>query len=249
MAGATEPRVNDFGCVADVYDQLVEWAPYHRWIDELEQRLRVHGLSDGAWLLDAACGTGLSTIPWAVKGYHVVGIDVCERMLRRAYRRAAASDCSIPFLQGNLLELDSERRFEAVVCMHSGLDYLADDDELKQAFRSVRGCLRPGGLFSFDKCLDEPSFYRNDYGEVRRLRCGWAQLQYRWNRARRLLVQRCVVHRTDGDGPPLTAVEYHLNATPPDELHRWVCEVGFEVLEPVRSFTVTDPGMGIFRAV
>lgn len=242
-------EVNDFGCVADVYDQLVEWAPYELWVDDLERRLRSHGLPEGARLLDVACGTGLSTIPWAQRGYEAVGVDISPDMLERARDRAAECGCSVTFRQGDMLDLQAERPFDAVICMHSGLDYLPDDEALRRAFRSARGCLRQAGLFSFDKCLDEPSFYQDDYSEVRILQGGWARIHYRWNRSRRQLVQRCVVHRTEGQRLGVTVVEYHLSATPPDDLHRWVEEAGFEMLEPVEEFDVPDPGMGIFRAV
>ena len=141
------------------------------------------------------------------------------------------------------------RTFDAAVCMHSGLDYILDDADLEMAFRSLRGCLRTGGLLAFDKCLDEPAFYRDDYSNWRRLSCGHAQFEYRWDRTRRLLEQRCTVTRTDGDGPPRTDVVFHLKAVAPDELTAMVLRSGFELVKAPRQFTVPDPGMGIFRAV
>ncbi len=243
------PELNDFGCIADVYDELVSWAPYNFWVDELEARLRRHGLSGGHWILDAACGSGLSTVPWAARGYRVVGADINPHMLHQARRRARRAGHSIEFLQQDVTDLRPGRRFDVAVCMHSGLDYILDDAELRRAFESLRGCLREGGLFSFDKCLDVPSFYKGDYRESRTLPSCVADFEYRWDRSRRLFEQRCTVHRTDGGRPRRTEVVYHLRATPPDDLVRWVEAAGFETLEPLTNFTILDPGMGIFRAV
>lgn len=241
--------MNDFGCIADVYDQLVGWAPYKRWVEHLEGRLRTWGLGPGDAILDSACGTGLSTVPWALRGYEVVGADVSEQMLEVARRRAREAGCSIRFLRQNITDLHPGRLFRVVICMHSGLDYILEPTELRRAFRSVRGCLNPGGLFALDKCLDVPSFYKEDYAEMRQLDCGTAEFHYRWDRGRRLFEQRCVVRRDGGGEPTLTEVTFHLKATPPERLRTWLRQAGFEELEPVREFTVLDPGMGIFRAV
>ncbi len=241
--------VNDFDCIADVYDQLVSWAPYKRWVGALEKKLRARGLRRGDWILDAACGTGLSAVPWAKKGYRVVGADVSEPMLQAARRRASRAGQAVEFLRQDVTDLHPGRTFQLAVCMHSGLDYILDDGRLRQAFRSLRGCLEAGGLLAFDKCLDVPSFYREDYTESRTIPSGTAEFHYRWDRTRRLMEQRCVVSRTDGPEPRRTEVIYHLKATLPADLEQWLAEAGFEVLEPVGEFSVADPGMGIFRAV
>jgi SAM-dependent methyltransferase len=241
--------VNDFGAIADVYDELVNWAPYEEWVAALQPRLARYGLAAGASLLDAACGTGLSMLPWLERGYRVVGVDASETMLARCRERLAAAGHGAELLRQDLLHLAPGRAFDAAICMHSGLDYLQDDADLAAAFRSLRGCLRPGGLLAFDKCLDEDDFYRRDYGERRLLSCGRVHMHYHWDRGARLMEQRCTVMRTRGRGPARTKVLFRLRSTSPDVLVRMVEEAGFELVEPLKQFTPSDPGMGIFRAV
>ncbi|MCK4374918.1 MAG: class I SAM-dependent methyltransferase [Candidatus Brocadiae bacterium] len=242
-------RINDFDAIADVYDELVEWAPYEVWVAELEERLRRWGLKSGGWILDAACGTGLSMLPWLQRGYRVVGADVSEPMLERCGGRLRQAGYNVELLRQDLLHLEPGRAFDAAICMHSGLDYILDEGDLEAAFRSLRGCLERGGLLAFDKCLDEPAFYRDDYSDSRRLSCGSARFEYRWDRSRRLLEQRCTVLRTRGSGPARTEVVYHLKAIRPDELIAMVLRAGFVVVEAPKQFTIPDPGMGIFRAI
>lgn len=245
----SEAPLNDFSSIADVYDELVNWAPYETWVRRLEKRMRRWGLKPGDWMLDAACGTGLSTLPWLRRGYRVAGADASAPMLERAQRRAQEAGYEAEFRLQDLLALDLGRSFDAAVCMHSGLDYILRDEDLAQAFRSLRRCLRVGGLLAFDKCLDEPAFYKESYTNWRQLSCGRAEFRYRWDRPRRLMEQCCTVFREQGTGPPRTAVVYHLKAVPPDQLIAMVETAGFETLERPSPFKVADPGMGIFRAV
>ena len=241
-------HINDFAGIADVYDELVDWAPYESWVSGLDGAVRNLGVGPGDWVLDAACGTGLSLLPWLARGYNVVGVDASETMLARCRERLAEAGRDAALMRQDLLALDPGREFDLAVCMHSGLDYILDDADLEAAFRSLRGCLRAGGLLAFDKCLDEPAFYRADYSDWRRLSCGHAQFDYRWNRTRRLLEQRCRVYRTGGDGPPHSEAVFHLKAVAPDELVAMVIRAGFEVVRAPVQFTIADPGMGIFRA-
>jgi ubiquinone/menaquinone biosynthesis C-methylase UbiE len=239
---------NDFDSIADVYDELVDWAPYERWVRRLEKRLLRRGMRRDDPMLDAACGTGLSLLPWLRRGYDVVGTDASRTMLERAEARVERNGYQAELKLQDLTALDIGRTVRVALVMHSGLDYILDDDRLALAFRSLRGCLQKGGLLAFDKCLDVPDFYREDYSDFRRLSCGTAQFDYRWDRSRRLLEQRCIVTRTDGRAHARTEVLYHLKATPPELLNRMLADAGFELLEPVTNFHMSDPGMGIYGA-
>jgi len=242
-------RLNDFGPIADVYDELVSWAPYHEWVVQLEERFARYGLRNGDRILDIGCGTGLSSFPWAERGYSVVGVDHCPQMLAAAVRHAAQRHSSVQFMHLDVLALDGEDgpgRFDAAVCMHSGFDYIPDRDELQRIFAAVRSVLKEGGLFAFDKCLDAPDFYKDGYSDERMLSCGRAVIHYHWDSEERFMEQRCVVIRASGKR---TEVVFRLHATPPDQLVRMVKKARFELLEAPRQFKVSDPGMGIFRAV
>lgn len=242
--------VNDFGLIADVYDELVKWAPYDTWVKELERRLRRHGLCPGDHVLDAACGTGLSTVPWLGLGYAVTGVDHSPEMLRQARRKVEGRGADVSFHCQNLLELDLPCTYDAAVCLHSGLDYILEDEKLQRAFHSLRGVLVRGGLLAFDKCLHEPAFYRNDYSRHYCIRSGEVTFHYRWHRERRLFEQRCVVvRRGTGTGPDRTEMVQFLKAVPVPDLVEMLRRAGFEMLECPRRFTVSDPGVGIFRAV
>lgn len=243
-------KLNDFDAIADVYEELVAWAPYHNWVADLQQRLRRHGLRADHRILDAACGTGLSAIPWAERGYDVVGVDRSEPMLRQARRKVAGRNLPVSFVSGDLLALETPGPFGLAVCMHSGLDYILDLRRLARAFGSLRGRLSPGGLLAFDKCLYDSQFHREPYATTRRISCGDATFHYRWDDKLRLFDQRCVIHRTgSGKEPRCTEILHRMRAVEVGRLCKMVEKAGFQTLEPPTPFTVSDPGMGIFRAV
>jgi SAM-dependent methyltransferase len=170
-------------------------------------------------------------------------------MLRMARERFAEEGYEVQLLRQSFLELDPGREFDLLLCMHSGLDYVLDEEELAQVFVSFRRCVRPGGLLAFDKCLDEPEFYHEDYGSTRRLSVGKAEFQYHWDHDARRMVQRCTVTRTNGAQKSRHEFVYHLQATDPEHLEAMVHRAGFVTLEPPEQFCVEDPGAGIYRAV
>jgi ubiquinone/menaquinone biosynthesis C-methylase UbiE len=100
----------------------------------------------GEQVLDVACGTGLVSFEAAravgVSG-HVLGIDLSDRMVRDAERRAREkklSNCSFSRMDGESLAL-SDASFDIVFCA-LGLMYMPNPE---QALREMRRVLRPGG--------------------------------------------------------------------------------------------------------
>ncbi len=126
--------------------------------------LALASLAVGEQVLDIACGTGLVSFE-AARAVgptgRVLGVDLSERMIVAAERRASgmnSSNCSF-------LRMDAERlavadaSFDVVLCA-LGLMYMPDPG---QALREMSRVLRPGGRL----CLAV-------WGE--RAKCGWSAL-------------------------------------------------------------------------
>jgi ubiquinone/menaquinone biosynthesis C-methylase UbiE len=118
----------------------------------------------GEQVLDIACGTGLVSFEAAravgPRG-RVLGIDLSERMIDAAERRARdrrLSNCSFSRMDAETLALP-DASFDVVLCA-LGLMYMPDPE---QALREMSRVLRPGGRLSLAV-----------WGE--RAKCGWSTL-------------------------------------------------------------------------
>src|SRR6187401_1049105 len=75
--------------LAPFYDVLTREHDYEGWTYHLEQAALGFGVS-GSRLLDAACGTGKSFLPFLARGYEVTACDVSPGMVELARLKAPA---------------------------------------------------------------------------------------------------------------------------------------------------------------
>ena len=106
---------------------------------------RAHGIRPRV-IVDLACGTGNTAIPWAGPGRTVVGVDVSEAMLRVARRKSTA----VRWVRQDAARLRLDVQADVVTCHFDALNHVLEADTLQRVFDRVADTLRPGGLFLFD---------------------------------------------------------------------------------------------------
>jgi SAM-dependent methyltransferase len=146
----------DYDAFAPHYDAFTSGSDYERWTDGLLEHARAHGL-EGRTLLDLACGTGNSFLPFLNRGFDVVGCDSSSAML-------AAAACTAPHARlvlADLREVPVLGRFDLVTCFDDSLNYLPAEPDLRGAFTSMAANLAPGGLALFD--LNSLQAYRTTF--------------------------------------------------------------------------------------
>lgn len=134
---------------AYLYDQLMQDVPYDQWVTVLKQYLAKHNV-EGKKLLDLACGTGELSIRFARKGYQVSGADLSSDMLSVAKDKADRLSLPIQFFQQDMTALDELGEFDIIGIFCDSLNYLKDEQAVKQTFEGVNRLLKRGGLFLFD---------------------------------------------------------------------------------------------------
>ncbi|MDQ7794591.1 MAG: class I SAM-dependent methyltransferase [bacterium] len=137
-----------------VYDRIMAHVGYEQWADYVEELLARHGARP-RHVLDLACGTGSSSLPFARRGYRVTGVDLSPPMLAIAREKAAAAGLEADFRQGDMRDLavvfgDAPASFDLVICLYDSINYILDHGDLTAVFRGVERLLAPGGLFIFD---------------------------------------------------------------------------------------------------
>jgi SAM-dependent methyltransferase len=116
---------------------------------------REHGLR-GTRLLDVACGTGKSFLPFLERGYEVTACDVSPGMVRIADAKAGGrARCEV----ADMRELPVFRAFDLVTCLGDALNHLPDLEAVAETLRGMAANLAPGGLAVLD--LATLAAYRN----------------------------------------------------------------------------------------
>lgn len=144
-----EPTSEPFSELARVYDAIFAEVEYDEWCDFVLEVLSARGWDptpDETPVLDLACGTGSSTLPYATRGFRVVGADASGAMLDVARAKLPG----VAFHRQGFLDLDLPQRFDLVVCVFDSLNNLTEPRDLELAFSRVFEHLRPGGWFVFD---------------------------------------------------------------------------------------------------
>ncbi|MDH7578460.1 MAG: class I SAM-dependent methyltransferase [Bacillota bacterium] len=140
---------NSYEKLAVFYDLLMQGIDYEAWVSYVEKIVTKHqGHVDS--VLDLACGTGNSTLPWATRGYHTFGIDLSAAMLKKARQKAKEKRLEITFLQQDIREFQLKEPVDLVVCFQDGLNYILESEGLRQAFQAVSNNLKGKGYFIFD---------------------------------------------------------------------------------------------------
>jgi len=99
-------------------------------------------------VLDIACGTGIYTIALAKRGHHVRGLDLDEKMIEAARKKAAGNH--VEFAVDDMLNVDRvfrNRFFDMAFCIGNSLVHLGDRETVAQLVKKVFGMLHDGGVF------------------------------------------------------------------------------------------------------
>ncbi|MEC0230549.1 class I SAM-dependent DNA methyltransferase [Paenibacillus alba] len=147
---------------AYTYDRLMNNMPYEDWLRFAKESFDRYGLQP-AVIADLGCGTGNLTIPLAVAGYQMTGIDLSEDMLAVAEQKAAEHKSpfrggAIRWVQQDLREWDLGEPVDAAISFCDSLNYLLEEEDITDAFRQTFEGLKPGGLFLFDVHTPEQLF-------------------------------------------------------------------------------------------
>jgi SAM-dependent methyltransferase len=117
--------------------------------EEFVERL---ALRPGLQVLDVACGTGNQSIPAALTGANVTGVDIAPNLLEQARERARAEGLQIMFQEGDAEQLAfPDNSFDVVMSMFGAM--FAPRPEMV-ARELVRVC-RPGGRIAMGNWTPE----------------------------------------------------------------------------------------------
>jgi SAM-dependent methyltransferase len=119
---------------------------YRPWFDAVATALHTHGVEVRV-LVDLACGTGNTAIPWTrQRGWTVIGVDASAAMLREARRKSGR----VRWYRQDMTSLKLRQAADVVTCFGDALNHVLDADALQKVFLNTAACVRAGGVFVFD---------------------------------------------------------------------------------------------------
>jgi SAM-dependent methyltransferase len=101
-------------------------------------------------VLELACGTGRITIPLALAGREVSGLDILPSMIDQGRRKAAAKGCRINWVEGDCRDFDLCRTYSLVFIPYNSMNHLETLADLEACFRCVKRHMNSRSRFAFD---------------------------------------------------------------------------------------------------
>ena len=141
--------MDSYTSFAMVYDTFMDNIPYKDWCEYLKSLLCRYGINSGL-VLDMGCGTGNMTELLSDEGYDMIGIDCSEDMLAIAMEKTAEKNKDILYLLQDMRSFELYGTVRAVVSVCDSMNYILEEDELREVFRLVNNYLDPEGIFIFD---------------------------------------------------------------------------------------------------
>ena len=138
-----------YGDFAAYYDRFTSSHDYELWISVIEELARSHGF-DADELIDAACGSGKSFLPWARRGFTVRALDRSSQMLAVAQARCAQEGLDVELLVHDLRQPAGLAPAPLVTCLDDALNYQLSQRDLNALMAGLAGLVASDGLLIFD---------------------------------------------------------------------------------------------------
>ncbi len=129
---------------ANIYDamntDLADLPFYQKWLPQNKE----------AKLLELCCGTGRLTLQIAKAGYTITGVDFTPSMLERAKIKAAEIGLEVEFIEADIRTLELPDKYDLIFIPFNSIHHLYKNEDLFQAFQTVKSHLKTGGRFLLD---------------------------------------------------------------------------------------------------
>ena len=214
---------------AFVYDRLTGNVNYPERAEYIRTLFKRCGVSDGADVLDLACGTGTLTLELA-ENYSMIGVDNSPEMLSQAQEKMYDAGKRILFLCQDMTELDLYGTVDAAVCTLDSLNHLDSAEDIRRVIGKVGLFMNHGGIFVFD--VNTIYKHREILGnntfvyDCEDVYCVW---QNQLNEDDSVEISLDIFEQ-DGDAYFRSSESFTEIVCPIDDYKKWLSEAEFEII-------------------
>ena len=126
----------------------------HRNQEEAERLVELiaknSNLKANSLVLDMACGAGRHALTFAKLGFKVTAVDLSQRLISEAKKNANLEGVELDFILSDILEYESNKKFDLVVNLFTSIGYFENDDENYTVIKKAYNLLNQGGYFVLD---------------------------------------------------------------------------------------------------
>lgn len=109
------------------------------------------GLKPGARIFDQCCGLGSMSIPLALAGFTLVGVDLCGKYIRAAKTEATQKGiATASFFQDDACSFVPSESCDAAFNWYTSFGYYEEDAENRKMLERAFEALKPGARFALD---------------------------------------------------------------------------------------------------
>lgn len=111
-------KVGDLIYDANIYDgmntDLTDLEFYKKWLPK----------NKDARILELCCGTGRLTLPIAMDGYDISGVDNTSSMLEQAKVKASGAGLEVKFIEADIRTLDLPEKYDLIFIPFNSIHHL-----------------------------------------------------------------------------------------------------------------------------
>lgn len=135
---------------SDFYDILVFDIDYKKYANNIYKILNDNKIYSGS-ILEIGAGTGNLTKKLAEnQNFSIQAFDYSDQMLNHAFNKLADYD-NVQVFKFDMYKFPyQDYEYDAIVSLLDVINYIRDEDKLKQLFSSIYKGLKQGGVFAFD---------------------------------------------------------------------------------------------------
>lgn len=131
------------------YECMFNDDTFHAGASEIHDMMNILA-PPGDMLVDLGCGPGRHSIPLALAGYRVIGVDLMPELLDRAKIYARESGADVSWLQADMRGFTLSESVDGIVCMWTSFGYFDRKEDDGQVLAQCFSHLRPGGRLMID---------------------------------------------------------------------------------------------------